>query len=72
MEVLTITNQTLRVLTNIEKRHPDFDGLNLTWESLEGIVKHNGIILKNPPFHTSLYNKKHDLMLHKQPYCESR
>jgi dGTPase len=34
--------QTLRVVTALEHRHPDFDGLNLTWESLEGIVKHNG------------------------------
>src|SRR5271167_2875408 len=34
--------QTLRVLTSLEHRYPDFDGLNLTWESLEGIVKHNG------------------------------
>ena len=34
--------QTLRVLTSLEHRYPEFDGLNLTWESLEGIVKHNG------------------------------
>jgi dGTPase len=34
--------QTLRVVTSLERRYPAFDGLNLTWESLEGIVKHNG------------------------------
>ena len=34
--------QTLRVVTSLEHRYPTFDGLNLTWESLEGIVKHNG------------------------------
>lgn len=34
--------QTLRVITALEHRYPEFDGLNLTWESLEGIVKHNG------------------------------
>jgi dGTPase len=34
--------QTLRVVTEIERRYPEFDGLNLTWETLEGIVKHNG------------------------------
>ncbi len=34
--------QTLRVVTSLEHRYPDFDGLNLTWELLEGIVKHNG------------------------------
>jgi dGTPase len=33
---------TLRVLTSLEHRYPEFDGLNLTWESLEGVVKHNG------------------------------
>ena len=31
-----------RVVTTLERRYPAFDGLNLTWESLEGIVKHNG------------------------------
>ena len=34
--------QTLRVVTALERRYPTFDGLNLSWETLEGIVKHNG------------------------------
>ncbi|HEY7899971.1 MAG TPA: deoxyguanosinetriphosphate triphosphohydrolase [Caulobacteraceae bacterium] len=34
--------QTFSVLTRLERRYPRFDGLNLTWETLEGIVKHNG------------------------------
>ena len=34
--------QALYVVTALEHRYPEFDGLNLTWESLEGIVKHNG------------------------------
>ena len=34
--------QTLRLLTKLERRHARFDGLNLTWETLEGVVKHNG------------------------------
>jgi len=34
--------QTLRVVTMLERRYPSFDGLNLTWETLEGLVKHNG------------------------------
>jgi dGTPase len=34
--------QTLRVVSSLEHRYPEFDGLNLSWESLEGIVKHNG------------------------------
>lgn len=37
--------QTLRVLTDIEHRYAEFDGLNLTWETLEGIVKHNGPLI---------------------------
>lgn len=37
--------QTLRVLTRLERRYPGFDGLNLTWETLEGTVKHNGPML---------------------------
>jgi dGTPase len=34
--------QALRVLTRLEQRYPQFDGLNLTWETLEGVIKHNG------------------------------
>jgi dGTPase len=38
----------LRLVTRLEHRYADFDGLNLTWETLEGIVKHNGPL--SPPF----------------------
>ncbi len=34
--------QSLRVVTELEKKYARFDGLNLTWETLEGLVKHNG------------------------------
>jgi len=34
--------QSLRVVTAFEKKYANFDGLNLTWETLEGLVKHNG------------------------------
>jgi dGTPase len=37
--------QTLRVVTALERRYPSFDGLNLTWETLEGLVKHNGPLI---------------------------
>ena len=37
--------QTLRILTRLEQRYAEFDGLNLTWETLEGVVKHNGPLL---------------------------
>ena len=35
-------DQSLRVLTSLERRYPQWNGLNLTWETLEGVVKHNG------------------------------
>jgi dGTPase len=38
--------QTLRVVTKLEVRYPEFDGLNLSWEALEGVAKHNGPLLK--------------------------
>ena len=34
--------QTFRVVTRLETRYPAFDGLNLSWETVEGVVKHNG------------------------------
>jgi len=39
--------QTVRVLTSLERRYAGFNGLNLTWETLEGVVKHNGPLTKN-------------------------
>jgi dGTPase len=46
--------QTLRVVTRLERRYPTFDGLNLTWETLEGTVKHNGPMLRGGEDLTSL------------------
>ena len=46
---------TLRIVTNLEQRYADFEGLNLTWETLEGIAKHNGPLIKRSP--TSILNK---------------
>ena len=37
--------QSLRIVTGLERRYAEFDGLNLTWETLEGLVKHNGPLL---------------------------
>jgi dGTPase len=61
-------DQTLRVVTLLEKKYPHFDGLNLTWESLEGLVKHNGPVLrkgKKPKLEITLNALKDemDLML---------
>ena len=60
--------QSLRIVTHLEQRYPDFDGLNLTWESLEGLVKHNGplVVAARPdilPFGIADYVAKHDLEL---------
>lgn len=41
--------QTLRVLTRLERRYAGFDGLNLSWETLEGVVKHNGPLNRPRP-----------------------
>ena len=49
--------QTLRIVTKLEKKYADFDGLNLTWESLEGIVKHNGPLFNNIPTVIKDYQK---------------
>jgi dGTPase len=50
--------QTLRIITFLEKKYYGFDGLNLSWETLEGIVKHNGPInLNNIPFAIKDYTK---------------
>ena len=37
--------QSLRIVTKLERRYAEFDGLNLTWETLEGLVKHNGPLI---------------------------
>ncbi len=41
--------QALRIVTRLERHYADFDGLNLTWESLEGIAKHNGPVVRPAP-----------------------
>src|SRR4051812_38718863 len=61
-------DQTLRIVTLLEKKYPHFDGLNLTWESLEGLVKHNGPVIKKgikPKFEVTLnvLRNEMDLML---------
>ncbi len=41
--------QALRIVTRLERHYADFDGLNLTWETLEGIAKHNGPVVRLAP-----------------------
>jgi dGTPase len=54
--------QTIRILTHLEQRYAAFDGLNLTWETLEGIAKHNGPVAHMPRA-LQAYAGKHDLEL---------
>ena len=55
--------QTIRVITLLEKKYPNFEGLNLTFETLEGLVKHNGPYrrVKEIPATIKNINKKFDL-----------
>ena len=54
--------QTFRILTSLEHRYADFDGLNLTWESLEGVVKHNGPV-RDPAPELVTFSRNFDLEL---------
>jgi dGTPase len=70
--------QTLRILTRLEHRYAEFDGLNLTWETLEGVVKHNGPLTgphasgKPVPVAIVEYNAAHDLALDTWPGLEAQ
>ena len=55
--------QALKIVTSLERSYADFDGLNLTWETLEGLAKHNGPVTGELPFALSDYNARHDLEL---------
>lgn len=55
-------SHTLKIITKIETRFIEFEGLNLSWEVLEGVAKHNGPVL-NPCDYILEYNAKHDLDL---------
>ena len=55
--------QSLRVVTRLENRYPGFDGLNLSWETLEGIVKHNGPVAGPLPHAIEVHAEKQDLWL---------
>jgi len=63
--------QSLRVVTLLESRYAGWDGLNLTWETLEGLVKHNGP-LRNPPAYIADYNDRHKLDLNTYAAAEAQ
>ena len=55
--------QALRIVTALERHYAEFDGLNLTWETLEGIAKHNGPVVGELPWALAAYQATHDLEL---------
>lgn len=55
--------QAVRIVTNLERHYAEFDGLNLTWECLEGLAKHNGPVTGELPYALAEYNTRHDLEL---------
>jgi dGTPase len=76
--------QSLRVLTKLERRYAGFDGLNLTWETLEGLVKHNGPLVNREGDPVGRYRERglpeaivdyaagHDLELHSFASAEAQ
>ncbi len=76
--------QTLHVVTALEKRYAAFDGLNLSWETLEGLVKHNGPLTdgdgrpaarhaqRGLPRVIAEYSRVHDLELWSHPSLEAQ
>ena len=75
--------QALRIVTRLERRYAAFDGLNLSWETLEGLVKHNGPLLgpngasaaghgQGVPLAILEYNQRHDLWLDTHASAEAQ
>ena len=56
-------DQAIRIVHLLEKKYFDFEGLNLTWETLEGLVKHNGPMTKDVPKTIEALDKEFDLKL---------
>ena len=64
--------QAVKIVTDLERHYADFDGLNLTWETLEGIAKHNGPVTGELPYALAEYNARHDLELHTYASAEAQ
>ncbi|MCE6961653.1 deoxyguanosinetriphosphate triphosphohydrolase [Cereibacter sphaeroides] len=64
--------QAMRIVTRLERHYAEFDGLNLTWESLEGIAKHNGPVEGPLPYALAEANAQWDLELHTYASAEAQ
>jgi dGTPase len=64
--------QAIRIVSHLERHYAGFDGLNLTWETLEGIAKHNGPVADPVPWALAAYNTRHDLELSTHASAEAQ
>ena len=64
--------QAIRIVTSLERHYAEWDGLNLTWDTLEGIAKHNGPVAQPWPYALADYNARHDLELHTHASAEAQ
>jgi dGTPase len=64
--------QAIAIVTDLERTYAEWDGLNLTWDCLEGIAKHNGPVTGDIPFALARYNALHDLELHTHASAEAQ
>ncbi|MCV6586896.1 MAG: deoxyguanosinetriphosphate triphosphohydrolase [Marinibacterium sp.] len=64
--------QAIRIVTSLERYYAEFDGCNLTWETLEGIAKHNGPVTGDLPWALAEYDAEHDLELHTHASAEAQ
>ena len=65
-------DQAIRIVHLLEKKYFDFEGLNLTWETLEGLVKHNGPMTKDVPKTIETLDKEFDLKLNEFSSIEAQ
>lgn len=65
-------DQSLRILTTLERRYPQWNGLNLTWETLEGVVKHNGPVTGPLPVTLKELQSQIDLQIHTYASLEAQ
>ena len=64
--------QAIRIVTSLERHYAEWDGLNLAWETLEGIAKHNGPVGDPVPVALAEYDARHDLELHSHASAEAQ
>ncbi|MEM6729093.1 MAG: dGTP triphosphohydrolase, partial [Pseudomonadota bacterium] len=64
--------QAIRIVTSLERHYAEWDGLNLTWETLEGIAKHNGPVSPPVPHALADYDAHHDLELRTHASAEAQ